>query len=102
MRGELKFQISLAPGSFRLNGLNFTFRNLYRNANAFVQQTTTQLTITTQGSVESKVSLTFLMKVRNGTIEPHDISASTLKDDRGMTAAVLFVPDSRPVTMTVH
>ena len=102
MRGELKFQTSLTPGSFGLNGLNFTFRNLYTNVNAFVQQTTTQLTITMQGFAESNVSLTFLMKVRNGTIEPHDISGSTLKDDSGMTAAVLFVPDTRPVTMTVH
>jgi hypothetical protein len=101
LRGGLNFQTSLTPGRFELGAFNFTFPNLYGGASGTVQASTDKLTISANGFAARNVSLTFLERISHIAVAPSDILNSSRLDSLRQTMTLLFVPDSRVVTITV-
>lgn len=101
LQGELVFQTSLTPGEFELRNFNVTFPNLYGGATASVQTTIEKLIITVVGFVGRNVSLTLLKTVSSITLVPSDIPASSRQDPAKETITMMFVPDFRPITLTI-
>jgi hypothetical protein len=101
LRGELSFQTSLGPGLFQLQTFNFTFPNLHGGAMVLVQEGPDKLNISILGFVGRSVTFAFLKKVTNVALVPADIPTSSSFDPIEQTVTITFVPDSRPLTLTV-
>jgi len=101
LRGGFKFQTSLAPGALELRVFNITFGNLYGEAAVLAEESSDNLNIVIRGFSGQNVSLTFLAKVSDITVAPTDIPNSRLIDTLRQVVTVVFVPDSRPVTLTI-
>ncbi len=102
LRGELKFETSLAPGRIELQEFNFTFPSLYGGANASVREGDGRLTIAVKGFMERNVTITFTESLSRVGVAPRDVLASSYTDPTRQTITIVLAPDSRQVIITVE